>query len=211
MSKVANSNDNKIRILFCGNINVGKSCIIQRLITNNFIENYTPTVGVDFRSIYYQINQTKVQVNLLDIPGQDRYNALTLSQIRNVDGVVFVYDISDMDSFTDIINWQQKIQSAAHENTFQTLLGNKCDLLDRQVPFNKGLEFAESKSMNFFETSAKNGKDVVNSVQSLAQKIFCERLMNQNQQKNDENGTVKLQKSKLTFLNFFKGAYNYYC
>ncbi|KAL4473218.1 hypothetical protein ABPG72_015599 [Tetrahymena utriculariae] len=154
------NNNNIFKILFCGNSFVGKTCLIKRLHTNNFHEKLSQTIGIDFTSISYNIDNKNCLLRLLDTTGQNKYSDLILQQARDVDGVVFVYDISDMNSFQEIENWQKKIQTVSKENIQFTLIGNKCDLQDRQVPKSKGLEYAESNSMNFFETSAKDGKDI---------------------------------------------------
>ena len=43
------------------------------------------------------------------------------------------------------------------------LLGNKCDLPNREVTFNMGMEWARSHSFGFLEMSAKTGINIKNS------------------------------------------------
>ncbi|KAL4476523.1 hypothetical protein ABPG74_010256 [Tetrahymena malaccensis] len=214
MSQVYNNNNNNIiRILVCGNQYVGKTSLIQKLRTNDFQENYTPTVGVDFTSIKYEINQKKVQLRLFDISGQNRYLDLIPSQVRNIDGVVFIYDITDLNSFLDITMWLNKVDSAANINIFKTLIGNKCDLSNRQVPYNKGQEFSEEYNMNFFETSVRNGKDVQQSIYSLANKIFFEKQKQENHQtnQNQQNQSFDLRNSNSFFKTIYKRIQYCYC
>ncbi|KAL4473212.1 hypothetical protein ABPG72_015593 [Tetrahymena utriculariae] len=211
MSKIQNDNNsNDIRILFCGNANVGKSCLIERYLSNIFLENYTPTVGIDYRAKFHIINQTKVQIKLFDIPGQNRFQDIMLSQLRKVDGVVFVYDISDMDSFLDIKHWQEKVKSTDNQNIFQLLIGNKCDKLDKQVPLSQGQEYAYDNNMNFFETSAKNGKHVEQSIMKLAEKIYCEKQKKANQNLKDElkSKPIKLKNYNSTIKKIYKHIQN---
>ena len=40
------------------------------------------------------------------------------------------------------------------------LLGNKCDLPDREVPYNVAMEYARSKNFGFLEVSAKTGMNI---------------------------------------------------
>lgn len=40
------------------------------------------------------------------------------------------------------------------------LLGNKCDLPDRAIPYNVAMEFARSKNFGFLEVSAKTGTNI---------------------------------------------------
>jgi hypothetical protein len=37
------------------------------------------------------------------------------------------------------------------------LIGNKCDMPDRQVPYNVAMDYAKSMNFGFLEVSAKTG------------------------------------------------------
>lgn len=47
------------------------------------------------------------------------------------------------------------------------LLGNKCDLPNREVPYNVGMEYARSRNFGFLEVSAKTGTNIKNSFYCL--------------------------------------------
>ncbi len=47
------------------------------------------------------------------------------------------------------------------------LLGNKCDLPNREVPYNVGMEYARSRNFGFLEVSAKTGTNIKNSFHCL--------------------------------------------
>ena len=54
------------------------------------------------------------------------------------------------------------------------LLGNKCDLPEREVPYNVAMEFARSKNFGFLEVSAKTGTNIKSAFNSLVRgKIKC--------------------------------------
>jgi GTPase SAR1 family protein len=40
------------------------------------------------------------------------------------------------------------------------LIGNKCDLPEREVPYNVAMEYARSKNFGFLEVSAKAGTNI---------------------------------------------------
>jgi GTPase SAR1 family protein len=47
------------------------------------------------------------------------------------------------------------------------LLGNKCDLPNREVPYNVAMEYARSRNFGFLEVSAKAGTNIKNSFHCL--------------------------------------------
>jgi GTPase SAR1 family protein len=54
------------------------------------------------------------------------------------------------------------------------LLGNKCDLPNRQVTSEEGQKFARSKGFGFMEVSAKNNIGVTAAFTGLASNIYSQ-------------------------------------
>jgi Ras-related protein Rab-6A len=51
----------KFKIVFLGNVGVGKTSIISRFIYGGFEASYCTTIGVDYVSKTLQINETEVR------------------------------------------------------------------------------------------------------------------------------------------------------
>ena len=119
----------KIKIYVLGNTTVGKTSYIMKLTQDFFNENYIPTIGFDFHTKIMQFsNGTKYSVNFYDTAGQERYHSLTLNIIRNCDGIILMYDVTDEKSFKSIPEWIKNINDNMNPNYPIILLGNKCDL-----------------------------------------------------------------------------------
>ncbi len=74
---------------------------------------------------------------------------------------MLVYDITDVESFEGINTWLVEIEKNAPKDVYKVLIGNKCDMENnRKVTVEQGKEFAEQHNMKFFETSAKESKNV---------------------------------------------------
>ena len=52
------------------------------------------------------------------------------------------------------------------------LLGNKCDLPNRQVPYNVAMEYARARNFGYLEVSAKTGMNVRNAFNCLVRTIY---------------------------------------
>lgn len=47
------------------------------------------------------------------------------------------------------------------------LIGNKCDMPNREVPYNMAMDYARSKNFGFLEVSAKTGANIKSSFSCL--------------------------------------------
>jgi GTPase SAR1 family protein len=54
-------------------------------------------------------------------------------------------------------SWFQEISNNGETRVIIMLIGNKCDLPNREVPYNTAMEYAKSKNFGFLEVSAKTG------------------------------------------------------
>ena len=159
---------NKLKIILLGNSGVGKTSILKRLSNNKF-DSCVTTVGCDTSIYYAKYKSKKYQLTFADPSGQERYRALTRSFLRNTDGVLFVFDISDQKSFEDISFWYN-FYKEENENVVGLLIGNKCDL-KHKVGINESEEFAKEHGLLYIETSASSDKNIKKAIVCLLKKI----------------------------------------
>ncbi len=95
----------------------------------------------------------------MDSGGQERYHAILPSYFRNVDGIIFVFDLTNNNSFESLTNW---LKMADDNGEFKSILvGNKVDLKGiREVKEEDINKFREKNSLEYFETSSKDGTNV---------------------------------------------------
>lgn len=181
MSNEKNNNKNnkdknheKIKIYVLGNATVGKTSYIMKLTQDFFQEHYIPTLGFDFHTKNMKFsNGTTYMVNFYDTAGQERYHSLTLNIIRNCDGIILMYEITDENSFNSIPEWIQNINDNMNPNYPIILLGNKSDLVNkRKISKKQGEELAQKFKLSFFETSNKDGINIEDAWLELSKKII---------------------------------------
>ena len=161
----------RYKIVFVGDINVGKTSVMNRFINNEFSGEYDvnkiriniiliqATIGVDFATKTIEHNDNSIKLQIWDSAGQERYKALIPSYVRGSSIIFILYDISNRNTFNNITTWINFIKEVNTDNSFLVLCGNKIDL-PRQVSTNEGKVLAEKEKMFFFETSAKNATGV---------------------------------------------------
>ena len=170
------------KILLIGNSNVGKSSLFLRFVDEIWKENFVPTIGVDFKIKSIKIDNKTIKLQIWDTAGQERFKSILSSYYKGANGILLLYDITNINSFKSLSNWLIDIEKNSSKNVKKILIGNKCDLNElRKIPINKGKEFADTYNMKFIETSAKNnvninecfnilGKELINNLDSKSNK-----------------------------------------
>jgi len=164
--------DYLFKILLLGSQGVGKSSLLGRFADNEFLESYRTTVGVDFKIRTVEIDDKTIKLQLWDTAGQERFKTVTNTYFRGAHGVILVYDVTDMKSFTQIDDyWLKEVQNNAPQNSVLMVVGNKSDLDNHAVSTRQGKEYAQSREALFLETSAKEDANVTKAFLSLAEAI----------------------------------------
>ena len=174
-------NTYSIKILTLGESTVGKTSIVTKLCDDTFTGQQMATTGIDSRQFTIKYNEdTVVHISLWDTAGQERFNNITKQYFNKVDGILLVYDITSRTSFNKIHNWINEINNVITPNELGiVLLGNKNDLeLQREVQKDEGSVLGKELNMPFFETSAKTGKNLKESIALLSQIAIKKRKEN---------------------------------
>jgi Ras-related protein Rab-1A len=124
-------------LVLIGDTGVGKSCILLRFADDTYTENHISTIGVDFRFRTVKVDKKTVKLQIWDTAGQERYRTITSAYYRGADGIVIVYDITDENSFNHIKDWLVEVNRYAAETTSKIMIGNKVDLANRVIPYEK--------------------------------------------------------------------------
>ena len=162
----------KIKIMLLGESQIGKTSLIQRYVKNNFNLSYITTVGIDFQLKQIKMNNKSIKLQIWDTAGQERFKNITKSYFHSSDGFIVGYDITSRLSFTNVSTWLKEINDNAPEEIQKILIGNKCDLNEREVTTEEGQKLAEESGMKFFETSAKNDINVKETFESITKDIL---------------------------------------
>jgi len=181
-----------VRLLTLGDSGCGKSSLLLRYTQNEFSHEYMPTIGIDFRLKTVELDGRVVKVQVWDTAGQERFRTITVNYYRGAHGIALVYDVTNINSFTNIRKWLSDVHSYADPNVNVVLIGNKCDLsTDHVVDKAKGQELADEYSIKFFETSAKADVNVQAAFNSLVQQVVTRQFAAAN-----NNPNVRLANEK---------------
>ena len=154
------------KILILGEVAVGKTSFLYRYVEEYFPEEYIATIGVDFKTKKIKKNDTQIELQIWDTCGQERFRSLTKSFLNGADAIIFMYDISNKDSFTNIKRWIKETENLSDEFK-KIIVGNKKDLPKRAVSIETVNKLYNNKNITGMEASAKTGENVKEVFDSL--------------------------------------------
>ncbi len=160
------------KIIVVGDGAVGKSSIIHQFVDGEFAQSYKQTIGLDFHTRRLSLpGNVQVTLQIWDIGGQQIGGKMLKNYIAGSHAVLFVYDITNPDSFRNVTDWYDFITaefknengsaSGSGKKPLLALAGNKMDLPHlRQVKPEKHASFALDHQLTQFLVSAKTGDRV---------------------------------------------------
>jgi small GTP-binding protein len=123
-------------------------------------------------------NGSDVTVSMLiwDIMGQKGFRELLReSYFYGAEGALCVCDITNRDTLDELKYWIRSMESITGKIPV-VFVGNKCDLVDKQVITRQELErFATAYGARAFLTSAKTGENVEGSFNTLASLVVSRK------------------------------------
>ena len=193
-NKVLNEPFFSFKILFLGEIGVGKTCIINRYVKNIFINDQTPTIGIDYKSKIVIYNSKKIKLKIFDTSGQERFHTLTKNYYRGADGIIMVFDLKRSETFDELTYWMEEINKNCDKNKIGLILvGNKNDgnLDERKISREQGNKIAELYNFIYIETSAVTNDNIKECFDLMVKTLFeknvndCNNIKNNNEEKED--------------------------
>ena len=177
----------KVQVI--GDLGVGKTSIVKRIIKNEFDEDYIPTIGYDFNPYLIKVNNTTIKFQIWDMCGNDNYHSVVLNLYRNAVLGILVYSVCSRQSFNHLDNWIEELKNNAMAGSKIILIGNKNDNEEkREVSYEEGKKICEKYKLDFFlEISAKKGFSSPNFLEKAAIILYNDYILN-----NDES-TLKTQ------------------
>ncbi|CAD6196358.1 unnamed protein product [Caenorhabditis auriculariae] len=170
--------DHLFKLLIIGDSGVGKSSLLLRFADNVFSDNYITTIGVDFKIRTMDIDGQRVKLQIWDTAGQERFRTITSTYYRGTHGVVVVFDVTNGESFGNVKRWLHEIEANC-DNVQKVLVGNKCEDESRRVVLESDAkQFADSMNIKFFETSAKEDRNVEAMFSCITRLVLTAKLSN---------------------------------
>ncbi|CAD6197136.1 unnamed protein product [Caenorhabditis auriculariae] len=124
------------KIVVVGNGGVGKSALTMQFVQGVFVSSYDATIEDSYRKAT-NIDGQVCRLEVLDTAGTEQFTGMRDLYMRNGQGFVLVFSLSDMNSFNDIRAVRDLIVKIKQSQAVPMILvGNKSDLqFEREVQY----------------------------------------------------------------------------
>eukprot|EP00486_Rosalina_sp_Unknown_P014913 CAMPEP_0201596132 /NCGR_PEP_ID=MMETSP0190_2-20130828/192905_1 /ASSEMBLY_ACC=CAM_ASM_000263 /TAXON_ID=37353 /ORGANISM="Rosalina sp." /LENGTH=264 /DNA_ID=CAMNT_0048056357 /DNA_START=455 /DNA_END=1249 /DNA_ORIENTATION=- len=109
---------------------VGKSALTLRFIQGKFVQNYDPTIEDAYRKQIDLDGNYGIILDILDTAGQEDFECLRTQWMKNKDGFILVFSITQKTSFNQLKEFYDGICEVYDDNNVPPIIlaGNKVDL-----------------------------------------------------------------------------------
>jgi small GTP-binding protein len=190
------------KLILLGDSSVGKTSLINRFCNSKFEESCSATIGVDTKTKYIKYNDKKIELEIWDTAGEERYKSLARNCYQGADGIILVYDITQKETFYNIKNWYNDINESINiKKVAIIIVGNKLDLPDKEVNNEIREKFCEQYNLKLFEISCKKNIKINDVFCSLIDKMIeldsdYKQQLKKRRSKVDESTFVQRKKNK---------------
>jgi small GTP-binding protein len=185
------------KICVFGDYNTGKTSFINRLHKQKYVEEYNPTIGIDYMSkIIDSGNGYKIKTTFWDCAGQERFNSIIDGFFRNITAGILFFDVSNRKSYTNVLDWIKMFRQYNDENIPILLVGNKIDKENRCISKHDAYILANDFNLLYIEMSIKNNININNAIDLLIYNICKNKDKNPNIKTIDEDDLILDNPSK---------------
>ncbi|XP_047188102.1 ras-related protein Rab-36 isoform X3 [Scophthalmus maximus] len=152
------------KVVVVGDLNVGKTCLINRFCKDVFERDYKATIGVDFEIERFEISGVPFSLQIWDTAGQEKFKCIASAYYRGAQVIITVFDMADIKSLDHTRQWLHEAMSENEPGScFIFLVGTKKDLLpseERQRTEKDAVRVATEMHAEFWAVSSKTGENV---------------------------------------------------
>ncbi|KRX10576.1 P-loop containing nucleoside triphosphate hydrolase [Pseudocohnilembus persalinus] len=198
------------KLILIGNSEVGKSCILEYFIRNQFSGKMISTIGHEFKKEKIVVDDIKVTFLIWDTAGQEKFRPIIKSYFKGTKAAFIVFGLDDKKSQNDLRYWFKEIEKGVDTPGIpKIILANKVDLVKEEQIDKEEIEAYKNQYANkLYYTSAKTGKNIQEAFNEMARLIIKKNKdsvvygdsnnnnNNKNKQEQNLNGTSKLKTNK---------------
>lgn len=163
------------KIVLVGDGNVGKTSFLHRHLTGEFRNEYVSTIGVEVHVLTFESNYGAIRFNVWDCAGEEKFRGLGESYFIGSDGAIFMFDLTNEDSYKNIADWDRKINKVMNKYHSgkaipKVFCGNKTDVKERKVSMRQ-ITYPRKIDAKYYDISVKSCFNFEKPFLELARKL----------------------------------------
>ena len=170
------------KVIVIGDPGTEKTELLRNYASNQFEENYLPTVGVSILKEPVELKKYNATINLMfwDIAGQPQFYLLHRPYFNGADGIILVFDVTRSSTFSNINNWYNSAVKYGLSGIPKILIGNKAHLRgERKIILPMAEHLAEKLNIyDYYETSHLTGFNVKDVFEKISELIYQSKTLN---------------------------------
>ena len=160
-----------------GDSRVGKSTLINRYVTAKFDHDLKSTLGAAILMKFIETETMRITLQIWDFAGETRFKSLLPSYAQGSSAAIFMCDLSNLDSITNIDKWLLTFNEGLNSQDLKfplIVVGGKLDLEEQRSFSRKDIEaiLTVRKEFDYLECSSKTGENVDLLFQTLIDKML---------------------------------------
>lgn len=148
----------RFKLVLVGDGGTGKTTFVKRHLTGEFEKKYVATLGVDVHPLQFSTTHGTLIFDVWDTAGQEKFGCLRDGYYIGAQSAMIFFDVTNRDSYKHVANWYRDVVRVC-EKIPMVLLGNKVDVVDRQVK-PKVIVFHRKKNIQYYDISARSNYNI---------------------------------------------------
>jgi len=170
----------EFKLVFVGAANCGKTSLIHQFVSSHFSERMPPTAAMAYRVKDVLLNDRRVQFQLWDTAGQEKFRSMVPQYYRDASAIFVVCDGTVKESVDELRYWLHQV--SLHADPSRTQVVTVCNKSDLGTPFLKAVQehahtFQEATPTEV--CSAKSGRGVFDMFERVGTKCLEKALEKQ--------------------------------
>jgi len=170
--------DANFKIILFGDETEAKRTFAQNFMINLFSSSHADELGVDFEVKSLSVDEFKIKLQVWDISGERRFRDLLPNYISHARGGLFVYDVAEKSSLTNIDFWLSLVKKELRKEEIFPIIAVGFvpeSVNQRQITSEEGKILTDLHELDgFVECDVKSGNNIEKMFEALS-KLMLER------------------------------------